>query len=482
MIKFLKKQRATSVLGLSLEGNRLEAVVLRRTNGSIQPKETLVTPWELNALNNDPEAVGRELRKQLDAAGIRERNCAVCLPLSWVLTVPAQLPELPEEDIASFLQLEAERGFPSGYENLQMANSRSRAPGGGQHVTMMAVPQEHLNNLERALKAAQLKAQTYSLGITALEADTEASGAGEMKLRLGSSSLDLLVSAGGGVLVLRSLDGAVEGADTSKGIDLEFVARELRITLGQLPPAFGEAVRTIKVFGPAELVRNFISGITPRTAPLGLKYEFMGKVSSAQFVPPVPTALALSPALALGANWLRRNVSVPEFLPPKVHPWQQFFTSKYASKRLAWAGAAAGGLLLLVGGAFLIQQWQLSRWTSRWEAIAPDVAVVEDAQQHIRRYRPWFDESFRALRVLRKLTEAFPEDGMVTVKTVEIRDLTAVTCSGIARDRQSVLKVIEKLGNTKEISELNPESLRGQAPTVQFTFNFQWEGDTSSGN
>ena len=114
MIDFFKKQRASSILGLTLDGNRLEAVVLRRTNGSIQVRQTVVAALALSPLTADPELVGREIRNHLEQAGIRERRCVVCLPLGMVLTLQTKLPDLPEADIESFLQIEAERGFHSG--------------------------------------------------------------------------------------------------------------------------------------------------------------------------------------------------------------------------------------------------------------------------------------------------------------------------------------------------------------------------------
>jgi hypothetical protein len=50
-----------------------------------------------------------------------------------------------------------------------------------------------------------------------------------------------------------------------------------------------------------------------------------------------------------------------------------------------------------------------------------------------------------------------------------------VTCSGVARDNQSFLKMLDKLRAAKEISDLKIEHVRGQSP-LQFTFNFHWEG------
>src|SRR5258708_3444129 len=102
MMELFKSKRPSTILGLAFDGNRLEAVVLRRTNGHVQVKESVSVPLALSLLSGDPALVGRELRNHLNAAGIRERRCAVCLPLNWVLTMHAQIPDLPEADIESF--------------------------------------------------------------------------------------------------------------------------------------------------------------------------------------------------------------------------------------------------------------------------------------------------------------------------------------------------------------------------------------------
>ncbi len=100
MIKLPKKQRASSVLGLSLDGNRLEGVVLRRANGSLVVQKTISASLSLDPLTNDPELVGREIQNHLEKAGIRERRCAVCVPLNWVLTLQTKLPDLPAADVS----------------------------------------------------------------------------------------------------------------------------------------------------------------------------------------------------------------------------------------------------------------------------------------------------------------------------------------------------------------------------------------------
>jgi hypothetical protein len=102
-------------------------------------------------------------------------------------------------------------------------------------------------------------------------------------------------------------------------------------------------------------------------------------------------------------------------------------------------------------------------------------------QDQITKFRPWYDTSFRDLQILRKLKDAFPDDGSVSAKKVEIHDVSAVTCSGVARDNESFARLHARLGNdTNQISDLHAE-VHGQKP-MDFTLNFQWEGDENNGN
>src|SRR5262245_1785633 len=130
-ITALRRQNPTSLLGLSLDGNRLDGVWLKRTNGSLQVQASFSVTLTLDPLTNVPELVGREIRNHLDAAEIRERRCVVALPHKWVLAVQSQLPTtLAEGDVAGFLQMEAERSFPCDITTLVTATSRSRLTSG----------------------------------------------------------------------------------------------------------------------------------------------------------------------------------------------------------------------------------------------------------------------------------------------------------------------------------------------------------------
>src|SRR5881296_745639 len=107
-----KRQRLSGLLGLALDGSRLDGVVLRRTNGALQIQQTFSVSLSLDPLTAEAELVGREIRNHLDATEVRERVCVVSLPLKWALTTQVDIPpQMPEESVSEFLQIEAERGF-----------------------------------------------------------------------------------------------------------------------------------------------------------------------------------------------------------------------------------------------------------------------------------------------------------------------------------------------------------------------------------
>jgi len=74
---------------------------------------------------------------------------------------------------------------------------------------------------------------------------------------------------------------------------------------------------------------------------------------------------------------------------------------------------------------------------------------------------------------LRQLTLAFPEEGSVTAKSLEIQNGNIVICTGTAHDQASFLQTLNQLRASTGVSELKVEQIRGKAP-MQFTFNFKW--------
>jgi hypothetical protein len=471
-INFLRRKRLTSLLGLALDGSRLEGVVLRRNNGSLQLQQTFSVTLSLDPLTAAPELVGREIRNHLDAAGVRERRCVVGVPLKWVLTAHTELPPLPEADTVSLLHLEAERGFPFDVATLQLADSRCPLPAGKQQVIMAGISNTHLASLEQVLSAAKLKPVSFSLALTALQPPKEESSNGVLALAIGESQVGLQITCGGGVAALRALEGAIETEGSRRVLQTDLVAREARITLGQLPAELRETVRRIRIFGPRDLAQQLADEMELRFEPMGLSVEVITAYSLDEFGLQLPPDASLSAAFSLAARLLAEQSPVFEFLPPKLTALEQL-VAKYSSGKLRTVGAAAAGIVVIVGGLFLFQQIELVRLHSQWSAMSAKVQDLDALQDQIRQYRPWFDDSYRSLTILRQLTLAFPEDGEVTAKTVEINDGNVVNCSGTAQNNAALLRMLGQLRAMDGVTDLRVDQIRGKSP-MQFTFDFHY--------
>jgi hypothetical protein len=297
----------------------------------------------------------------------------------------------------------------------------------------------------------------------------------------GETGIQVQISAGGGVAVLRTLEGAFELEGGRRRFQPEQVIREVRITLGQLPAGLRDSVndtaQLLRVFGKSEATSQIVDELRPRVQELDLGTELVETYPETLLGVRIPAGTPASSAFSLALAYLADRGSPFEFLPPRVSAWQQA-VNKYSSRKLFFAGAAAGAVVTVLLVSFLFQQVMLWRWESKWSDIGTRVVELKEVQASIRKYRPWFDDSFRSLTILAQLTEAFPEDGAVTAKTVEIRAPNKVICSGTAQDNQALLLTLDRLREINEVGSVQVDQLKGDRP-LQFTFNFQWqEGGT----
>ncbi|HSH15539.1 MAG TPA: hypothetical protein VLD18_05865, partial [Verrucomicrobiae bacterium] len=257
------------MVGLTLDGGRLEAVWLRRTNGSAEVKKSVNVALTLDLMRNEPELVGREIRNLLDAAGIRERHCVVGVPPEWVLSLHTALPNLPEEDLQSFLELEGERGFPNSLDQLQRAVSRQQTPV-ATYATQLAVARDQISRFEAVLTAAQLRPVRFALAIAALPDALAELDRGQLTAMVSDTGVTLLMTAGGGIVALRSLDNVIESEGSERRVLADAVARELRITLAQLPDDLRAQLHELRIVGEGSLTEHLARELEPRTPSLGL--------------------------------------------------------------------------------------------------------------------------------------------------------------------------------------------------------------------
>ena len=465
-----------SVLGLAVYGRHIEATALRNVNGKLEATASLVItlPAELDLA--DASAVGRELRSQLEAASIRERSVVVTVPCGELLTTQTLLPPLSDTDAESLLQLEAEKGFHSDVSALKVSNSRCALPNGHLWVTLATLSPSRFHFLEAALAAAKLKPVGFSPAISELQSPQSPDSDGVITLLLapGSTAANLQVTRNGGIIALRSLDGAVDLSGESPAVRVDTVSREIKITLGQLPEELESGIRLLRVLGPSDLARSLATGLESRLGAAGFRVEAV--TGPSQGVPSLPQ-LATAPFTAATRAAARKLQSQPaalEFLPPRPSALEQFL-SKHTQGRLRTTWTVGGAAAVLVGGVFLVQQIQLAVFESRWSAISNRVRQLESTQKKIQQFRPWASDSYRSLRILEALTKAFPENGTVTAKVVEVRENGEVLCSGTASDSASLLRMLDRLHASPGVTAVHSDQIRGKSP-LQFSLNFRWNG------
>ena len=322
------------------------------------------------------------------------------------------------------------------------------------------------------LVAARLKPVSFALGLAALQPPAAEGSHGVLALAIGESTVSLQITCGGGVAALRALEGAIESPTGRPALLPDLVARESRITLGQLPVELRDSVKRIRIFGPHDLAQQLADEMELRFEPMGLSVEVVAAYKPDEFGVQLPPDVSLSAAFSLAARLLVQQPPVFEFLPPKPTMLEQF-AAKYASGRMRSVNAAIVAVLVIVGGMFLVQQIILMHYRSKWKGMEKQVTELKAVQANISQFRPWYDTSFTDLAILRQLSLAFPENGVVTAKTITIQDGNVVTCSGNARDNASLLAMQSRLSALDGVSGFNLSIIQGKEPK-QFTFKYQY--------
>ena len=479
MTKQKSKRPPSSLLGLKLERTKIEGVVVRRAGAGVQIQKSFQSPLTLDPLTNDPELVGREILNQLNAAGVRERRCAVCLPLYWALTLQIAIPGLPEEDIADFLSLEAEKGFPYPLDELLMGTSRFRSPAGDQFATLVAIPKSHLTLLEKALRAAKLKPVSFSLSITSVQAADPQSSAdgGLISLWVGENIVELQITSGEGVVALRSIQGNAEPEAGQRSIDADTLTRELKITLGQLPRSIGEGMRKLRLFGRPELTQGLLKEIRPRADLMGLEVEAGTTLRVNGYTLPAGKEGSMSPALGLAARCVLGHPPAFEFLPPKISRFPQL-VARFSSRKIFPIAAVAALILLPAGGLMGYRMWQEAQLRLEWSQIEPRVAEIRKIQASVKTYQSWYND-FSFLEMYKQLVNAFPANGVeLTAKSIQVKEPFMVTVTGSARNASSLNKLEGQLSDVKGIAnvDLKRQAAQAGSASVQFTLTFQWLG------
>jgi hypothetical protein len=339
-------------------------------------------------------------------------------------------------------------------------------------MTLAALPLNYLRTLQKTLHAARLHPVSVTVGIPFMMKPDPA--VHEVVLYAHEDGIDMGIKAGNGIAALRFLPYRLERETDEQSFDIATVMRELRITLGSLPEGVRNKIRSVCIMGIQDLGSALYEQVQEPLSRIGLSVKDCTEDVDSR-IKTNQSSMHISPYSYIApARQLLHEVYELEFLPPRIDKFKQI-AGRISARSAFWIASSVAAIVVIVGLAFMVQYLRASSLEKKWRTIQPIVVKAEKLQGKIRSYRPWFDDSIRSLTILKKITSAFPEEGSVWVKSLEIKEMSKVVCAGEARSNGNLGTMLDKLRETPGVEKLQIIHVRGESP-LQFTFSFQWNG------
>jgi len=454
-----KRLQNRAALAVTVESGRMVVDLVRREDGAFQVVKSFELAIGADSIVAHAEKAGKEFAARLAAEGIKERRCVVCVPASWALTTTTDVPAMADEDLRGYLELKAEREFPIAVSDLKISHSTFSAAEGKARATLAAVAIKRLDAVERMLAAAECRAVSLSLGLDACMPQAESPAA--MHFVANGTHVDLVIAAGGGIAAVRSLAAPVH----EETFDAAGFSREVRITLGRLPEGLRQQVTQARFSGSPSTAENLCLEIRQHLHRFGIESRLQRSAS----VSDQPGA-----ALAAAERHLRGEKVVFEFLTPQVNRWEQ--TERFfQDKRRRYAALAVLAAILLPIVTYFVRSHIESSLNEEWAGMRRKVADLETLQGRIRQFRPWFEPAPQSLQIVEGLAAAFPDQGDVWAKSIQVSEGAKVTCSGFARSQSALLAWFDRLRARKDVTALQVQQVRGDNP-IQFSITYKSEG------
>ena len=459
LVDIKNRCRATGVLAITLESERIAVDYVRRNGDEARAVQSLSVPVGSPEILNDPVKAGTALAEALDSAGVRERNCVVCVPPGWALTSSTDLPELGDEDLRGFLELHAEREFSVSAGDLRLGYCAYSLPGNKRRATLAALSAKKVEAVEQMIEVSRRHASSISLALNKCAAQPQPM----LHFLTNGNHTDLVITAGGGVAGLRSLPGPLVTGDTA--FDPAAFCRDVRITLGRLPDTVRQQIRRAEFAGSS--AQNLCQAT--RLGLMGMGIESPECSQTPVRVGPEPPGAAVE-----SARLQLLHQPVPfEFVVPETKRWQVMLQRFDTSRRRQLLVAAAALVLLPILLLFIRAQME-NHLTGEWNAISSQAADLDDLQKEIHEFRPWFKTSPENLQLFEGLVSSFPSQGDVWAKSIQVGKDYQVTCTGFARTQPALMAMMDRLRARHDVSGLQVQQIRGENP-IQFSIIYQWE-------
>lgn len=392
------------------------------------------------------------LEKLLKPIGATNKDVSLVLGSENVFSFRLEIPDMDKEDVASFLELEAEQHLPYSPTDFYITPATQDKKNIGDTL-ILAIQKSKINPFTTALKSIGFNLLSVSINIAG-SLGLESQDSNYESLLLQSGDHYTFAMHGGGKLL-----GLRQFPHPNSPAEIQSMIRDIRITIAQTPADIQGALRKIQF-------------LALPNATLEQEKLLLGEFGQA-------TGLSLSKShhserlfLSIADAVSKKNQAQIEFLPPKPNKFEKI-VQRFNSRRTFWIGAGATAAIVLIGLSFYLQSQQLNSLQSKWEKIESKVGELEKIQGQIREFRPWFKSDIPTLQALKATFETFPETGNIWLKQVTIKNGTAIRCGGSAVDLNAVLAVREELMKTPGVVDLRELASGGGSP-MTFSFQFNW--------
>ena len=435
-----------SALGLAIEERAILAAEVHVANGKAELRRAAEFALPEGASLDAPEALGAALREFLQKGHFAAKTVVIGLPARWLVTKEKAFPPAAAGVLTGMVRLEAERSFATEITRLAVDYVAPDAGGEGARVAMVAAPRARVEAAAALGRAAGLKvaAVTTSAGVLADALRTDAPTLLALCLRPGH--VELAVRSDGALRSLRHLPVTLEGPAWQEALRAEL----LRAT-AQLPAG---APRDLAAWDGAGLGADVVNALGARAAdPLADLGVTMPPDGARDAAVHCATAAALACAGA-------RKAALPvDFLHSRLE-----VRGPSSRRRLMWAGAAAGALLIASGALFLewrSEQRELTELRQKRDDLKPNADAARLLVDRVAVLRGWTDQRPRFLDPLRELTLAFPAEGRIWATSLAIRQDMRIAVSGKAADERSVLEVLDRLQANRAFEGVKLVYMRG---------------------
>ncbi len=453
-------------LGIALQEQGLLVVEARPSGKQADLRGAVRMDAPPESLPGGAAALAPQLRAFLKEHDLHGHRAVVGMPARWLVSREMSVPPVEPAQLAGLLRLRAEREIAADVGRLVADYSRAEDGEPGGTVLLVAMLQEHLDQVKAMCREAGLRLEAVVPTVMVLAAAAPGPGC-RVVLNVGENATDVAIVTDGAFRIVREVPAAEPDA-------LAGAVRRMLAPLGGPPGqvvVWGQAPEGLEDHLAGRLGMPVVAGESVATV------HPAGGSSGRPFAGAAALALADSDPAARPVNFTASRLA-------QAHKFR-------IGRRAVWAAALTLTVLLAVGA--VLYNWQQNKedvagLQAQLKRMQPQIDSATQLVDRVNQTRGWYDRRPPFLECLRALSSVFPKDGriyavsvgvsMVTDQKTHVESMQCVV-TGKARDDSLVLKLVDALKASPQFANVKTDNLTGSQSadrTWSFAIHFTFVG------